>query len=123
MASCILKVANVLSPIGEDWRGYRVTIATPNMAGTTMFGGSCPSFTKPFFIAEFGDYESLEALNRAKPRITRTIAKMGFTKVTEVKDDSKPKPKPSKRLDRMAEQASALSQVELAQLIAQLQAA
>ena len=121
MASCILKVANVLSPIGEEWRGYRVTIATPNMAGTTAFGGSCPSFTKPFFIAEFGDYESLEALNRAKPRITRTIAKMGFTKVTEVKDDSKPKP--SKRLDRMAEQASALSQVELAQLIAQLQAA
>ena len=92
MSTCILKVSNVLSPIGEEWRGYRITIASPNMAGVSAFGGACPSFTKPYFIAEFGDYESLEALNRAKPRIQRTIGRMGFTTITEVRDDSKPKP-------------------------------
>jgi hypothetical protein len=48
----IAKLTEVKAPISGKMRGTRLVVAHPNMAGM-FFGKPCPSFRKPYAIAEF----------------------------------------------------------------------
>ena len=75
--SVIMKAQEIRSPYGEEFRGFRLLIAHPNLAGQA-FGRSVPSFNKPFLITIFGDYEDEEHLFSAIALVTRSLTTNGW---------------------------------------------
>jgi hypothetical protein len=57
----ILKVTEVLSPVREEFRGYRILAAVPNLSGNS-FGRAVPSFQKPWLSHQFGDFATVPDL-------------------------------------------------------------
>lgn len=94
----IYRVKEVKSPIHQQFRGLRIDIATPNMAGHKPFSDqACPSFDKPYFICYFGYYESWEYLNRKWPSIWRALQRMGFTQVEQIQSEDEEDEDPENR--------------------------
>lgn len=82
----LYRVREVNSPIHKVFRGLRVEIAIPNMAGQKPFTSiSVPSFDKPYFVCRFGDYETWEVLHKKWPSICSAIWAQGFTSMEEYK--------------------------------------
>lgn len=82
MTTCIVKVRDMRSPVMNQDRGIRVVVAIPNMAGHRPFSKDpAPSFDKPYFICEFGDYGNEDDFWKARPRIESTLKEMGYTTI------------------------------------------
>lgn len=79
MATCIIKVKELLSPYMETQRGYRCIVAHPNLAGQA-FGRAIPSFEKPYYITHFGDYEDYPNFVKRWPIVAEELRRMGFDK-------------------------------------------
>lgn len=76
---CLAKVVMKKSPYMQEFRGYRVLAAAPNMAGTRPFKDEkCPSFDKPYLIVQFGDFETQEALDKALELLPTEMKRRGF---------------------------------------------
>lgn len=84
----LYKVQELESPIHKEFRGLRILIAIPNMAGRKPFTDiPIPSFDKPYFVCRFGDYEDWAALTKKWPSIWKAIQQMGFTSVHQYKPE------------------------------------
>lgn len=84
----IYRVRELKSPIHQEFRGLRVEVALPNMAGLKPFSDiPIPSFDKPYRVCMFGDYESYEYLTHKWPSIWRALCRMGFTEVEQIKSE------------------------------------
>lgn len=82
----LYKVREVESPIHHQFRGLRIEVAIPNMAGQKPFTSiPMPSFDKPYFVCRFGDYESWPVLTAKWPSIVEALRRMGFTDFQEIK--------------------------------------
>lgn len=82
MAKCLCKVRELKSPYMSEFRGYRILAATPNMAGVKPFTDiRAPSFDKPYLLVMFGDYETQDALAKAKPRVAGEMKRRGFDRI------------------------------------------
>lgn len=81
------KVREITSPIREEFRGFRVVVAWPNLAGHKPFSNDpAPSFQKPYLMYIFGDYESYEVVTQKLPGIKKWLYQKGFTKLLVYKD-------------------------------------
>jgi hypothetical protein len=84
----IYRVRELESPIHKEFRGLRVEITLPNMAGRKPFSDVVvPSFDKPYFVCHFGDYETWEALHAKWPAICKAIYRQGFTEIVQYKPE------------------------------------
>lgn len=87
----IFKIQHIQSPIMKEHRGWRFSVALPNMAGRTFAGEECPSFEKPFYLCHFGDYETKADLLVHAPRIGKMLKRMGLVNLEMVGSEEKPK--------------------------------
>lgn len=91
--SVIMKAQEMRSPYGDEFRGFRLLVAHPNLAGSS-FGKSIPSFEKPFFISMFGDYESEAKLFSAIAIVSAALTGNGY-KPRLLERTDKPAAKPT----------------------------
>jgi hypothetical protein len=76
---CIYKIRKIKSPYLGVFRGYRIVVAWPNMAGHKPFkSDKAPSFEKPYLLVSFGDYEDEEALQKVLPKVPQEMKRRGF---------------------------------------------
>lgn len=76
----ILKLKEVKHPISEETIAFRIQAAIPNESGWK----GAPSFRKPYFIAETGDYTEGHLVqgdnfNRVLKDFDRQLEWLGFT--------------------------------------------
>ena len=90
MATASIRIRAVRSPYSQDFRGFRVLAARPNKSGYGFGGIACTSFDKPWLIAIFGDYENLEQVVEAMPRVLASLASMGYATYTLERVDDGP---------------------------------
>jgi hypothetical protein len=77
---CIYKVRKVKSPYQGVFRGYRIVVAWPNMAGHRPFSDEkAPSFDKPWLLVSFGDYEDADTMYAALQKVPAEMKKRGYT--------------------------------------------
>lgn len=82
MAKCLCKIRAVTSPYMQEFRGFRILAATPNLAGVKPFTSErAPSFDKPYLLVMFGDFETAEALAAARPRVAGEMKRRGFDRI------------------------------------------
>lgn len=85
MARCILKIQTIESPIMRDFRGLRVLVALPNLAGFNPLSGKrVPSFEKPFRLAVFGDFIDTADVLANMGEVAKKIRRMGFAEIEYV---------------------------------------
>lgn len=83
MTRCLCKVRELKSPYMSEFRGYRILAATPNLAGTKPFTDiRAPSFDKPYLIVQFGDFETVPALENARSRVCTEMKRRGYDEIT-----------------------------------------
>jgi hypothetical protein len=83
---CIYKVREISSPIHKDFRGLRLVVAIPNMAGHKAFSSTpAPSFNKGYLLFQSSDYNS-DDLQTKLPQHIRWLLKRGFEKVTPAEE-------------------------------------
>ena len=73
-SKAIAKLMEVKAPISGEMRGTRLVVAHPNMAGRTPRGDACPSFRKPYLVAEFAWVNSKDTV-----RALTEMERQGFT--------------------------------------------
>lgn len=84
----LYRVREVESPIHKVFRGLRIEIAIPNMAGQKPFTSiRVPSFDRPYFVCRFGDYETWEVLTKKWPSICASVFAQGFTSMQQYKPE------------------------------------
>jgi hypothetical protein len=87
VSKCLYKVKEVLSPYQQEFRGYRILVAWPNLAGTKPYSSEkCPSFERPYLITMFGDYEDTDTLAEVLEVLPKTLRRMGFTVIERYGD-------------------------------------
>lgn len=84
----LYRVRELESPIHKEFRGLRVEVTLPNMAGQKPFSDiTVPSFDRPYFVCMFGDYETWEALHMKWGSICKAIYRMGFEEIVQYKPE------------------------------------
>lgn len=81
MSACVCKVREVLSPISQEFRGFRFLVALPNNAARTLSGASTTSFEAPYYVTHFGDFTSMDDLCANIERITSELRALGFRSI------------------------------------------
>lgn len=81
----LLKVATKRSPYMQQFRGYRILCAVPNMAGHKPFSSEpAPSFDRPYALVQFGDFADDADLNAALAKVPKEMELRGFNTCVEV---------------------------------------
>ncbi len=85
------RARDIKAPLSQEFRGVRLEVAVPNMAGHKPFSNEqAPSFMKPYLIVWFGDYESYEKLESRWINIVKALHVRGFDKLVNFSKEWEP---------------------------------
>ena len=83
---CIYKIREVKSPIHEEFRGFRILIAVPNMAAIVPYKGiPAPSFQPRYLIMQSSDLLPEEA-DAYLQKVLDWLKQRGFVSVEHADD-------------------------------------